>query len=338
MRRTILAHKLTWMLEGVALCSLFSCVADTNPCQADDDCETAYVCRGGSCRRFSSDAGVPAARGSDAGLPDGAPQEETDAGLGNAGAADGGGTTGAACTWLGGDTLVAEQIPVVRNVSARYTVAGSETAPVEVHVDGTMGDDGALHWDFTGTLAADRAWELRALPLDGFWFAEDFPASAYALALDVEERTFGVFEKTEEQLAMWGVVSAEEQKTELHFSPPVAVLRFPLTVGQTWQVDVEAAGSWEYNPWYQATETWRMEVQSVGVVEVPAGSFPAFHLITDREVKLPILVPPYQLEYRTWQHSFLTPCLGQVAAVTSPVNAEGPSFGEAAEFRRMGLP
>lgn len=81
-----------------------------------------------------------------------------------------------------------------------------------------------------------------------------------------------------------------------------------------------------------------MEVQASGVVHVPAGEFPVLRVMTDRHVQIPIVVPPFLLEYRTWQYSFLTPCLGQVAAITSPVNAEGPAFEEAAEFRRMGLP
>lgn len=324
------------------LLALIACGPIAPKCNADDECAAEQICQDHACQMVELDAGPAGTPLHDSGTPsaDAADGDAamTPTGPADAGASDGGAQPNFGCDFIDGDTLMAAQVPVVLNVTARYDVAGSEAVPVSVDLVGEDANDGFRHWDFSSAIESDRDWPLRALPLAGFWFAADYPAAAYALALDPQESTYGILEKTADEILMWGVASDDEGRTDIRFTPPIPLLRFPLTRGQSWDVEANAAGTFEHNPFYQADEHWQFEVDAIGTVEVPAGTYPTLRLITQRNIEVPILVPPFRLEYRTWQHSFLSPCLGQVAAIMSQVNAAGPMFDEATEFRRLGLP
>jgi hypothetical protein len=141
-----------------------------------------------------------------------------------------------------------------------------------------------------------------------------------------------VYRVTDAALELMGTVSTEQNRTNLRFTPPVMVLRFPLRVGDTWTQTVTGAGFVSFTPLTNTT-VYTTRIDADGEVWTPAGRFRALRMRTDIDQSIPLTV--FRTRRRTY--TFLSECWGVVARVASVDNETAEEFRRASEYRRLGL-
>jgi hypothetical protein len=277
----------------------------------------------------AEDAGAAAEdAGGDASSPvdvDGGPSPDEDAGA------------GLGCTPNHDGIITAAEMPVAFDVAARYVAAGDADNPVAVDLEGVEASDGVTEWAFDGALAGDRQISVVVSAPGEHWFGDDFPDAEYVAPVDAAGTFYGAFRRVEGALQMLGVASAAEDDTVIAYDPPLDVLRPSLEVGDSYTVSVDAAGTFEGNPFYTSTDTYTVSVDARGRAITPAGTFDVLRVRTEQEVSAPIVVWPFAVVVSSIRYAFITECLGAVVQVTSLEDEETALFSEAAEVRRLGL-
>ncbi|NUP11248.1 MAG: hypothetical protein HOW73_34820 [Polyangiaceae bacterium] len=311
-----------------ALLLLVSACAVGSPvgaeCESGADCESG-ACNDGVCIDTSADGG------SGGTTNDGGNGGEDAMGGSGAGPADGGGPEGGAggssglCS-PGHEGIVSrDEIPLEAGLEAQFRVATDvtlSTAGSEV--------DGVLTWDLSTALQGDHTTLLETLPLAGTWYEATFPGATYASRLSESEDLLGVFELSDEALLLRGVVSPEDglYRTELEYDPPVAVLKFPLQVGDTWTTDSTVSGyaTGVYGVYF---ETYENSVDERGNVVTPFATFDSLRVRVDLTRTVGALVTTQKT------FAFVTECFGTIATMNSQSGETDDEFSDLAEVRRL---
>jgi hypothetical protein len=227
----------------------------------------------------------------------------------------------------------AELAPTL-DVVARYVVSPSGTERT-VDLEGAQGEEG-LVWDFATDYADDERLELAATALAGKWYEDAFESGAFVTAFDRSGRLESVAVAREDGLYLLGIASSEaapaEGTTLLVYDPPIALLRYPVEVGQKFVSSGSITDGTVRGLPYAGRDTYEVEVDAMGSIDLPQLTFAEVHRVRTKVTVEPSVGAPVVRQ----QISFFAECFGEVARVTSRDGESNPNFTEAAELRRFG--
>jgi hypothetical protein len=236
--------------------------------------------------------------------------------------------SGASAVCTPGDPGLITRAEVPLQAGLHATFLSAENAPV--NTAGTMNPNGSRAWDLTATLSGDHSESVETLALDAQWFGKDFPGAAYAARLSDAADLLGVFALTDTELQLVGVASpaGDNPQTELHYSPPVTVLAFPLQLNANWTTTSMVTGQAEGVTVFY-TENYQNAVDAYGTLKTPYASFNVLRVDT----LLTRAVGAVVTTTRTF--SFVTACFGDVASVVSNTDEPVQEFTTAAVVSRL---
>jgi len=231
----------------------------------------------------------------------------------------------------------AHEIPVTLQTPVDYYVSPDGTS---VNLAGATDEQGKRVWDYSEQSPADARVQATAVPLGAQWYAESFPGGEFVLAssMSADSDVDGIYSLDEEGLWLHGVASTEENPaagtTLLPYAAPVALYRFPLEPGDAWtEIGTLTGGELRGLP-YNGTDTYEVEVDGSGRLELPYVSFEQTHRVRIRVVVAPAVGG---ITSTRRQVSFLFECFGEVAQITSRLDESERDFTTAAEMRRFAL-
>lgn len=303
----------------LAACAVGSPVG--GQCETGSDCESG-ACDKGVCVDTSGDGGE-GGEGGQIGAGAQAAGGESAGGQAAGGQAEGGGS--GFCS-PGHDGVVSrDEVPLAAGLEAQFRVA------TDVTFDTAGADVGGVQtWDLSGSFAGDHTSLLETRPLAGEWFEDLFPGATYAARLSDEADVLGVFEINDDALLLRGVVSPEDglYRTELEYDPPVVVLAFPLTEGDTFTTDATVSGltTGVYGIFF---ETYESEVDARGDMITPFATFDVLRVKVDLTRTVGALVTTQKT------FAFVAECFGTVATVRSQTNESGEEFNDVSELQRL---
>lgn len=247
-----------------------------------------------------------------------------------------GGSTSSTTTGQGGGGLCSpnhdgiidrEEVPLQAGLTAKFDVASDVT----FDTGGTDDGNGGFTWDMAQAFAGDQATLIETLPIAGQWFESDFAGATYAARLSDGDDLLGVFEITNTQLLLRGVVSPEGGafQTNLEYSPPVVVLAFPFQEGDSWTTETTVSGL-ALGVITAYSEDYASSVDKHGTAKTPFADFPVLRVHTE-------LVRTQGLATldRTQTHAFVSECFGTVATINSQSFESSTEFSDVGEVRRL---
>jgi hypothetical protein len=223
------------------------------------------------------------------------------------------------------------EVVFVPGAEARYRINPLGLG-VRVSTAGTTGSDGTRTWDFTAMEGELVSLQLAAV--EGQWFAPQFVGAQYAARLDPRESTLGVYRATDTAVELLGAAGERESpRTLLRYDAPIALLRFPLRLGDRWSATATTVdGTIDGTP-VASRDTYELHVDARGEVRLGILTFrDALRLRIEVTQRFP--AGPGR---RRIQYLWLTECYGEVARITSPDGQVELEFTTAQEFRRLGL-
>ncbi|MBA2539118.1 MAG: hypothetical protein H0V17_05735 [Deltaproteobacteria bacterium] len=220
--------------------------------------------------------------------------------------------------------ITADELPVPLGFTAAY-YAGTDT-PVMI-----AGTDA---WDLSAELATDAVVALGPLALVDQWYAAEFPGAAFVT--DAGGGLDGVFHQDAQALWLHGTASQEPApaagKTLVRYAEPIAVLRFPLTDGLSFQSTGDINGTIAGLPFIGADEV-AVEIAGSGRLDLPYVRFSPVLRVRTQVVRRPSSGPAVGKR----STSFVFECFGEVAHADSKLDETNPDFTVAAALRRFAL-
>jgi hypothetical protein len=291
--------------------------------------------------------------------PDGTcePVTPADGGTGGSAAGGGGGSAGAGA--LGGEgggdggagacvpnhdgTIWGDEMPFAPNYAAQFRISEQ----VSPFVSAPDCASGTCEWDFVDVGGVTRDELSTTEPITGKWYEAtegfeqatyvsklaDFQLSLWGFTL-CDQTQYGVFQVTPDALLMLGMVSEfENEGTLLVYDPPVALMKYPLTVGATWTVETTARGPLCNSVFdYAIAQTYTSSVDRIGTMKTPYGDFEeTLRINTLIERHLGAGVTPTEAV----THTYVAECFTSVAVAVSEELVDTPEFDAAAEVRRL---
>lgn len=313
----------TVALSGAVLAGLIAACADTptRECRVGADCASGICEASGQCTREVISGGPEAGTYADGAATEDAPSSDAP---GDDGALPG-------CKPNKDGTITRDEVPIAAGLHATYKIGKNE----DVSTAGTPAAGGKRVWDFSTPLASDVSVLVETLPLGGKWYASKFAGATYASKLQEGSELLGVFETSPGALLLRGVVSPSDMpassKTELTNTPPVSVLKFPLTMGAQWNTDTNVGGTAQGVALFGTyTEKYTSEVDAAGELHTPLGTFDVLRVKVVLVRTIGVLP---STTIRTF--AYVTECYGTIATVTSTDNETNEEFTRAAEIRRI---
>lgn len=308
----------------LAVSMLAACAANSGrQCQVGADCASGVCQSNGQCLPVS-DAGDPDSGDRDAGIDGGDPTDGAVADVGQDAMASDGGTT--TCSPNRDGVIERDEVPLRAGLRATFLGA------TDVSFD-TRGEmiDGVRTWDLSTSFAGDRMILVETRNPAGLWFADDFSGATYVTELSLEEDLLGVFEVTDEQLQLRGVVSPDEgfTRTNLDYDPIINVLDFPLSEEKIWTTDANVSGL-ALGVITAYSEDYQSEVDAVGTVITPFGTFESALRVRTELVRTVGLLQTTIVSF-----AFVSECFGTIATLTGEDNDDGAELTELAEVRRL---
>jgi hypothetical protein len=287
-------------------------------CRGDNDCP-GQACINGICRPIVG--GQPdlsmIAPGSDGGDVDMAksPLPPMDGGLGLDALA-------ASCTFNSDGVIQRSEAPFLVGLGALYAVnASGTTVPVS---------ESGSSWDFSSAVSNESKVFDQILSASGQWWSNDFPTATYAEILEDGQTTLGVYRASNDKLELLGLVSEQSgfQQTELTYSTPISILKFPISVGDHFTSESDITGTYQGIA-FVGHDGYDVTVDKRGTTKVPAGSFDTLRI----RLNYTQMVGFVTTTRITYLH--LAECYGAVARVRSQDNESSNDFTQAAEYRRL---
>jgi hypothetical protein len=229
----------------------------------------------------------------------------------------------------------ADELPVSLELPVDYFVSPDGT---QVDLAGATDEGGRRVWDFAAESAADQRITVQAEPLAGRWYAADFPGGQFVVPALAPGDADGIYARDDAGLWLFGLASPEPDppggRTLLVYDDPVALLTFPLAPGDAWTDRGTITGGTLNGLPYNGTDTYQVEVDALGRMELPLVSFSQAHRVRTR-----VEVAPAAGGVTTSrrQVSFFFECFGEVARAVSRPDEPNRDFQTAAELRRFAL-
>jgi hypothetical protein len=205
-------------------------------------------------------------------------------------------------------------------------------APVEPVDTAGMATATGRVWNYVAPIGADQRLLDEVIAPRGRWWSSRYPDASFAAVIDRTTNLLGVYRVSAAALELLATVSTEENRTDLRMMPPVAVLRFPLRVGATWEQTVTGTGFVNFTPLTNTTR-YVNRIDADGEVWTPAGRFRALRMRTDLDQSIPLTL----IRRTRKTFTFVSECWGVVARIASADNETAEEFRRATEYRRLGL-
>ncbi len=224
-------------------------------------------------------------------------------------------------------TITRAEVPIAPGLHSTFLAAED----AGVNTAGTTGEDGGTTWDLSVTFSGDHDEAVDTLALGPQWFGAAYPGASYAAVLSDTSPLLGIFTLSDSALTLVGVASpaAGSTQTELHYSPGVTVLAFPLQMNATWSTTSTVTGVADgVDVLY--TETYDSTVDAAGALKTPYADFDVLRVDTLLTRVVGVLVTT------TRTFSFVTECFGNVATMVSNTDDTlTVDFTTAAEVSRL---
>jgi hypothetical protein len=194
-------------------------------------------------------------------------------------------------------------------------------------------EGGSRVFGFDVDFADDQKLSVAASSVAGKWYSASFPTGEFVTGVDAAGTIEGVYRHEDSGLFLLGLVSkTETDKTLLVYDQPIAIVRFPLTVGTKWvAVGTVTNGTVRGLP-YAGKDTYEIEDDSVGKLVLHDFTFQQVHRLRTR-----VTVSPSAGAVTTRrQVSFFAECFGEVVRVVSKNEEPNADFTVATELRRLG--
>jgi hypothetical protein len=230
------------------------------------------------------------------------------------------------CTPNHDGTITRAEVPLAAGQSATFRIATGAT----VDTAGTLNNDGTHTWTLAAALSGDADKQVALVAPAGQWWAADFPAASYATILSSQQDLLGVFAVDDSGLHLLGIVSPTggATRTELTYSTPVDVLRFPLTTTSKWTSSPTVSGVASGVPGVYS-ESYDDKVDAVGTMATPYGTFPVVRVAVDFTQTAGAVITTHKT------YAWISECYGTVATITSQSYESKPDFTKAAEVWRL---
>jgi hypothetical protein len=202
---------------------------------------------------------------------------------------------------------------------------------------GTIDMQGHRVWDFGADYADDQLAHMEARPLSDFWFASSFPNGAYVVPVDLGGTVLGVYSDDGQNLLLHGIASSQmsppEGQTLLPYQAPIALYRYPLTIGKSWvSAGTVVNGTLRGLP-YAGRDTYEVNIDEAGQLVLPDLTFTQ----TLRSRTTVTIEPAVGPNITRKQVSWLFECFGEVARAVSVDGETNDNFTTTSELRRLGL-
>lgn len=231
--------------------------------------------------------------------------------------------------------LHASELPLAFDLPVEYLVSPDGTS---IDLAGTVDEAGRRVWDYSAESAADQRLAAHAVRLSSQWYALEFPGGELVVPALGTTALDGVYSVDEAGFWLHGLASSEENppagQTLLVYDEPVALLRFPLAPGDRWVEVAEVLGGTLDGLPYNGTDTYEIEDDALGRVELPFVSFTQAHRVRTHVIIAPAAGGVTSSRHQT---SFFFECFGEVARATSRADEPSANFETAAEVRRFSL-
>ena len=188
-------------------------------------------------------------------------------------------------------------------------------------------------WSLTEERATDQVISLGPVALSGQWYAAEFPGATFVT--DAGGGLDGVFHQDDQGLFLHGTASQDPDpvgRTLIAYAQPIAVLRFPLADGLTFEGTGAIDGTISGLPFVGQDEV-AVEVRGEGVLDLPYVRFSPVLRIRTQVVRRPSTGPTATKR----SISFVFECFGEVAHADSRLDEPTPDFTTAAALRRFAL-
>lgn len=304
----------------VALCASLSlaCASAAHTCRVGSECASGICTTDGHCAVLSDGGPRDANLVGDAGsLLDTGGSDIDAASVDDAGVR--------ICSGNHDGVITRDEVPLRSGLHATFRVA-QNTA-----IDTTGGSGGARTWDLSGALSGDADARVDLIDPSGAWWSASFPTATYAAQLSASSDNLGVFQVTDSELSLLGVVSPADgiTRTNLAYNPPVTVLAFPLAESDSWMTTSTVTGQ-ALGVFGTYTETYTSVVDASGTLMTPLGEMPVVRVRTDMRRTSGLVTLSSS---RTF--GFVAECFGTAATITSQMNETSVEFTNAAEVRRL---
>lgn len=217
--------------------------------------------------------------------------------------------------------------------SAELPIALGATLPYYVGENRTIDQQGT-RWDFSEELPDDEVVALGPIALGDQWYAASFPAGQFAV--DAGGGLDGIYHQNEQGLWLDGTASRDDamgSRTLIVYPQPIPVLRFPVTVGDTFTASAALAGATIHGLPFNGSDEVTVSVVGSGLLAVPYVEFSPVLRVTVAASRVPTSGPA--TSRRTTL--FLFECFGEVARAESKPDESSADFTQAAYFRRFAL-
>jgi hypothetical protein len=229
--------------------------------------------------------------------------------------------------------LSADEVPVLAGLAADYWVDTNTAVDPAGEVDAR----GVRVWGFGDVGNAARE-TVEVTDLSERWYASEFAGGQLATAGSADAEVEAVYSIDSDGLWIWGLASRASNPTGgvtlLVYEQPVPLLRFPLELGDHWTATGVIDGGQLNGLPYNGVDTYEVEVDASGQLELPHLTFTQAHRVLTR-VEVAPAVGGVTATRR--QVSFWFECFGEVARATSRTDDVSPLFDTAAELRRLAL-
>lgn len=335
-------HRVAVSTAGVLVLLAAACSSDSRECTVNADCASGTCLSDGRCAALSS--GTPEEGGEDGtvGFPDvvtdagdesggdtADPTGDSTATEGDADGEDNPDANPGVCSPNQDGIIEQSELPFAVGLQTKYSTAVDAT----VNTAGTVLDDGTRAWDFTDVGTAGALEIVEARSVGEQWFGPSYPQGDYAAKLSFTEDLLGIFIIDEGSIDLIGIASEEDGllKTELDYDPSVSALRFPLEVGESWEIETTVTGTLNGVPTAPYLETYTYTVDARGEVTVPFGTFDALRIAIELDQKNLVGISFNQSR----QFVFVSECFGTVASMRSESFEDAIEFTSATEVRRL---
>jgi len=222
--------------------------------------------------------------------------------------------------------ITAAELPLALGATVTY-YAGANRSVDQVLAGG--------RWDLSEERADDDIVQIGPTALRDQWYAGSFASGQFVV--DAGNGVDGIYHQDAQALWLDGTASHAEAppggKTLVVYPQPLAVLRFPLTVGDAFTQTVALTDITINGLPFNGTDELTIEVVESGQLEVPYVEFSPVLRVRTHAVRRPSSGGMTSRRQTLWMFE----CFGEVARAESRPDEASADFTTAAYLRRFAL-
>jgi len=218
--------------------------------------------------------------------------------------------------------ITADELPIALDQTGNYYADTDRT------IDQTRE---GKRWDFSDE-TNDEIVAIGPVSLRDQWYAASFPAGRFVI--DAGSGLDGIYHQDDQALWLDGTASqTETNKTLIVYPTPLAVLRFPVAVGDTFTQTVPLTSVTINGLPFNGTDELIVDVVEDGTLAVPYVEFAPTLRVRTQAIRRPSSGGMTGRRQSLW----LFECFGEVTRAESRMDESNPDFTNAAYFRRFAL-